>query len=146
MSDRQQDEAAEETNDETPEDVEESPESSNEDRTGGPDRADSGSGFTLPFPIDLGSSGNVGIREGISYGLGLIVYIVGLLLITSILSAIGGAFVAGGVAVDNIIITLLLGLFGFVVSLVSLVLFFAGFAGLQYKIIADAVSRGNEAE
>jgi len=94
----------------------------------------------------MGSSGNVGIREGILYGLGLIVYIIGLLLVTSILSAIGGGFVVAGGAVDNIALTFLIGLFGFVVSLISLVVFFAGVAGLQYKIIADAVSRGNEVE
>lgn len=95
---------------------------------------------------NLGSGGNVGVSEGISYGLGLIVYIIGLLLITTILTGLGGGFLSATGAVNNIVISSLIGLIGLVLFLIGLVFFFAGFAGLQYKIIADAVSRGTDTE
>jgi len=143
MSDKTPDEEAEDDTQNESERLEKSSTGSREEEA---DYEEIGSGFDFSSLFDLGSSGNVGIREGISYGLGLIVYIVGLLLITSVLSGIGAAFALGSAAINNIVITLLIGLFGFAVSLISLVLFFAGFAGLQYKIIADAVSRGNDIE
>lgn len=136
----------EETEGNDADELESSGKSSSSSQIRGDNTGNTDSGFDFTSLLDLGSTGNVGIREGISYGLSLIVYIVGLLVITSILSGIGGAFVIASGGVDNIAITALIGLFGFLVSLISLVLFFAGFAGLQYKIIADAVSRGNKIE
>lgn len=88
-------------------------------------------------------TGVVGVREGISYGLGLIVYILALLVVTAVVNGVGVAFLAGAGGVNNGVVTAVLGLFGIVVTLVAVVVFFAGFAGLQYKIISDAVSRGN---
>lgn len=107
---------------------------------------DANSGFEVGSVLDLGSAGNVGVREGISYGLGLIVYIVGLLLITSVLSGVGIAFLLAANGVNSGIITALIGLFGFIIFLTSLVVFLSGIAGLQYKIIADGVSRGTNTE
>ena len=111
-----------------------------------PESRSNGAGFQLKSLFSMGSAGNVGIREGVSYGLGLIVYIVALLFVTGALSGISAAFVIASGGVDNIAVTALIGLFGFAMLLLSSVLFFAGFAGLQYKIIADGVSRGNNVE
>ncbi|WP_284010007.1 hypothetical protein [Haloarcula pelagica] len=93
--------------------------------------------------VQSDQTGVVGVREGISYGLGLIVYILALLLVTAVVNGIGGAFLTGALSVDNGIVTAILGLFGFAVTLTAIVVLFAGFAGLQYKIISDAVSRGD---
>lgn len=97
----------------------------------------------VSVPVSIGTSkGTVGIKEGIQYGISLIVYIVGVVVAVGILGLLAFAFVAGSGAVDNAVVTAILGLFGFIIGLLASVVSFAGFAGLQYKIIADGVNRG----
>jgi len=98
------------------------------------------SSFAAAINIDK-SRGVVGVSEGISYGLGLMVYFIILTIITGIVSVFGFAFLIGSGAVDNILVTGLLGLIGVIVYMVAFAIFFAGFAGLLYKIITDGVAR-----
>jgi len=87
------------------------------------------------------SSGVVGVSEGISYGLGLMIYFILLTVVTGIISVFGFVFVIGSGAVDNIVVSGLLALIGFIAYMGAFAVFFAGFAGLLYKIITDGVAR-----
>jgi mannose/fructose/N-acetylgalactosamine-specific phosphotransferase system component IID len=76
----------------------------------------------------------VNIREGVRYGASLLGYFVVLVIGGGIVVAIGFALFT----LDNIVATLI----GFVFYLVGLVIFYAGFLGIGYKVIADGVARG----
>ena len=76
----------------------------------------------------------VNIREGVRYGASLLGYFVVLVIGGGIVIAIGFALFS----LDNIVATLI----GFVFYLVGLVIFYAGFLGIGYKVIADGVARG----
>jgi hypothetical protein len=100
--------------------------------------------INIPMPqlSSLADMGVVGIREGIAYGFGLMVYIVGLALIAGVLGMIATALAGAASGLDNLLFTLVVGLIAFVFGLIAFIALAAGFAGLQYKIIADAVSVG----
>ena len=100
--------------------------------------------INIPMPqlSSLADMGVVGIREGIAYGFGLMVYIVGLALIAGVLGMIATALAGAASGLDNLLFTLIVGLIAFVFALIAFIALAAGFAGLQYKIIADAVSVG----
>lgn len=100
--------------------------------------------INIPMPqlSSLADTGVVGIREGIAYGLGLMVYIVGLALISGVLAMVATALAGAASGLDNLVFTLIVGLIAFVFGLIAFIALAAGFAGLQYKIIADAVSAG----
>jgi hypothetical protein len=100
--------------------------------------------INIPMPqlSSLADMGVVGIREGIEYGFGLMVYIVGLALIAGVLGMIATALAGAASGLDNLLFTLIVGLIAFVFGLIAFIALAAGFAGLQYKIIADAVSVG----
>ncbi len=101
-------------------------------------------GINIPMPQlnSLADMGVVGIREGIAYGFGLMIYIVGLALISGVLSMVAIALAGAASGLDNLLVTLIVGLIAFMFGLISFIALAAGFAGLQYKIIADAVSAG----
>jgi hypothetical protein len=100
--------------------------------------------INIPMPQlnSLADMGVVGIREGIEYGFGLMVYIVGLALIAGVLGMIATALAGAASGLDNLLFNLIVGLIAFVFGLIAFIVLAAGFAGLQYKIIADAVSVG----
>jgi hypothetical protein len=100
--------------------------------------------INIPMPqlSSLADMGVVGIREGIEYGFGLMVYIVGLALIAGVLGMIATALAGAASGLDNLLFNLIVGLIAFVFGLIAFIVLAAGFAGLQYKIIADAVSVG----
>jgi len=102
------------------------------------------SSFVSALNIDK-SVGVVGVSEGISYGLGLMVYFILLTVITGLVAGFGFVFFIGSGAVDNIVVTAVLGLIAVVVYMAAVAVFFAGFAGLLYKIITDAVARALKA-
>lgn len=91
-------------------------------------------------------SGTIGIREGIAYGLGLMIYIVGLAVIATVFYFVSFALLGAAGTMDNIVLTFIIGLIAFVLGLLGFVAFSAGLAGLQYKIIADAVDAGTSSE
>ena len=110
--------------------------------SGGPAVTETSINIPMPQLSSLADMGVVGIREGIAYGFGLMVYIVGLALIAGVLGIIATALAGAASGLDSLVFALIVGLIAFVFGLLAFVTFAAGFAGLQYKIIADAVSVG----
>jgi hypothetical protein len=70
--------------------------------------------------------------EGIRYGIALIGYTLGIAVFGTLLFVVGAVFVRDSPALGAIII------------LVGIVTSYAGIAGTLYKIIADAVAKGND--
>lgn len=101
---------------------------------------------SIPIPQfgSVADRGIIGIKDGISYGLGLMVYILALAVIAGVLGIVAGALGGAAAGLDNLGFTVIVGLIAFVFTLATFVVFAAGFAGIQYKIIADAVNAGSE--
>jgi hypothetical protein len=98
----------------------------------------------IPTFEEMTDMGKIGIKEGISYGLGLLAYIIGLILISGFLSGITLTFVILTQSTENLVVTAVGGFLAAIVSILSIAVFIAGIAGLIYKVIADAVSKGVE--
>lgn len=98
----------------------------------------------IPIPdIDtIADTGTIGIRDGVSYGFGLMIYTLGLTVISTVLGVLSFTLVSAAGGADNIVVTVILGLIAFTISTISFGVFVAGCAGLLYKIIADAVDAG----
>jgi type IV secretory pathway VirB6-like protein len=77
---------------------------------------------------------NVNPIDGIKYGFQLMGYVVAVFVVGFIIMGVGGLFANTGSAI-----------IGGLVVLVGFLTFFAGFAGVQYKIIADGVEKGMNA-
>ena len=76
----------------------------------------------------------VNVREGIRYGVSLLGYFVVLFIGGGVIIAIGFALLP----LDSVIATLI----GFIFFLTGSVIFYAGFLGIGYKVIADGVAKG----
>ncbi|MGN8212766.1 MULTISPECIES: hypothetical protein [Halococcus] len=76
----------------------------------------------------------VNVREGIRYGVSLLGYFVVLFIGGGVIIAIGFALLP----LDSVIATLI----GFIFFLIGSVIFYAGFLGVGYKVIADGVAKG----
>jgi len=74
---------------------------------------------------------NVNAIEGIKYGFRLMGYVVAVAVIGAGMMSMGGVMVDG----DSPVI-------GGLVALVGFLVFYAGFLGVAYKVIADAVEQG----
>jgi|APHM01.1.fsa_nt_gi hypothetical protein len=85
----------------------------------------------------------VSIRDGIRYGFTIMLYYIGVVIVGSVVSGIGGAIAATsvqtGIRQDPNIGVIL---FGGVVATVGLLVIFAGIFGALYKVIADSVAKG----
>ena len=77
---------------------------------------------------------NVSPTEGITYGFRLIGYAIGVFIVGFVLFAVGAVFLDGGSPV-----------LGGIVFLFGSLTIFAGFLGINYKVIADAVEKGMNA-
>lgn len=105
-------------------------------------------GVTIPIPdLDrFGESGIVGVQEGIYYGIGVLMYVLGLAVISTILGFFSFILLTAVGSVDNAVLSFVIGLVAFAVSVASTAVFIAGIVGLLYKVIADGVDRGNATE
>ena len=82
----------------------------------------------------------VGIKEGIGYGLRAMLYYIGVVVVGNVTSAIGvGIMTAGWNGYEPNFGMIL---FGFLIALAGVLLLFAGIFGALYKIIADSVAKG----
>lgn len=91
------------------------------------------------------TGGNVSLIEGVDYGIGLLVYVVGLVLIAAVVRAFAWVFfaISGFLTSQGIpAVPLVFGLIGEVITLLAAIIFLAGAGGLLYKVIADGVKRG----
>jgi hypothetical protein len=77
---------------------------------------------------------NVNPIDGIKYGFQLMGYAVAVFVVGFVVMGVGGLFANTGSAI-----------IGGLVVLVGFLTFFAGFAGVQYKIVADGVEKGMNA-
>jgi hypothetical protein len=78
----------------------------------------------------------VSVREGIEYGFSLLAYILGVGVAGGIVIAIGFVLFDGGGISAAI---------GGLLFLVGIIVIYAGFLGIAYKVIADGVKVGIEA-
>jgi len=84
----------------------------------------------------------VSIRDGIRYGFTIMLYYIGVVIVGSVISAIGGGITATGVqtGIQNPNIGAIL--FGGAVTIIGLLVIFAGVFGALHKVIADSVAKG----
>ena len=82
----------------------------------------------------------VGIKEGIGYGLRAMLYYIGVVVVGNVTSGIGFAIMTVGW--DGFEPNFGMILFGFLIALAGVLLLFAGIFGALYKIIADSVAKG----
>ena len=105
---------------------------------------DDGSAGVLAWIDGPGNARNetVTLAEGVTYGFGLMIYLVGLVFVTGVLNLFAGLTFGLAGAFDSLLAAVIVALIGMFVGFVAMIVFTAGIAGLLYKIIADGVSRG----
>ena len=84
----------------------------------------------------------VSIRDGIRYGFTIMLYYLSVVIVGSVISAIGSGIIATGVqaGIQNPNIGVML--FGVAITVIGLLVIFAGIFGALHKVIADSVAKG----